>query len=175
MHKILEQLESELATVLHGLDARQAQLTPAQHPEKWNVQQVVEHLLMSFRTTTAVIQVRIDKGSPTLAKPMLRQKMAQVSLIAMGYFPRGRKAPSAVSPAFPASLRTGEELTRKVHEELSALDTASDKAEEMFGGIRCVSHIVMGPLSIPQWRKFHLVHGEHHVKQIRRIRQDHQV
>ena len=130
---------------------------------------------MSIRGTTSAIQIRIDKGSPTLAKPMLRQKLAQVTLIDMGYFPRGRKAPAVVTPNLPASLRSGEELTRKVHEELSSLDATSGKAEEMFGGIRSVSHMVMGPLSIPQWRKFHLVHGEHHVKQIRRIRQDHQV
>ena len=30
----------------------------------------------------------------------------------------------------------------------------------------------LGPLSIDQWRKFHLVHGLHHVKQIRRLRSE---
>ncbi len=29
---------------------------------------------------------------------------------------------------------------------------------------------VLGPLNIDQWRKFHLVHGEHHLKQIAAIR-----
>jgi hypothetical protein len=29
---------------------------------------------------------------------------------------------------------------------------------------------VLGPFSIEQWRKFHLVHGRHHVKQIRQRR-----
>src|ERR1700721_2221583 len=29
---------------------------------------------------------------------------------------------------------------------------------------------ILGPLTAGQWRKFHLVHGMHHVKQIRRLR-----
>jgi hypothetical protein len=29
---------------------------------------------------------------------------------------------------------------------------------------------VLGPLSMQQWRKFHLIHGRHHLKQIARIR-----
>jgi hypothetical protein len=173
MHEILERLESELATVLHGLDARQAQLTPKLHPEKWNIQQIVEHLLLSYRSTTVVLQTRIDKGSATKARPVPQQRFAQFFLIALGRFPRGRLAPPEVSPTLPASLRNGEELTRRVHDDLAGMERAACAAEALFGTGRCASHMILGPLSIHQWRRFHLIHGQHHIKQIRRIRQDH--
>jgi hypothetical protein len=131
--------------------------------------------VLSYRSTVGVLQTRIEKGKPTLAKPMLQQRVGQLYLITLGYFPRGRKAPPAVSPTLPAPLRDGEELTRRLHEDLTALDHAAAAAEALFGNRRCASHIVMGPLSPQQWRKFHLVHGEHHIKQIRKIRQDHLV
>jgi hypothetical protein len=33
-----------------------------------------------------------------------------------------------------------------------------------------LDHPILGPFSIAQWRKFHLVHGLHHVKQIQRLK-----
>jgi hypothetical protein len=33
--------------------------------------------------------------------------------------------------------------------------------------------MVLGPLSINQWSRFQLIHGEHHVKQILAIRDAH--
>jgi hypothetical protein len=35
---------------------------------------------------------------------------------------------------------------------------------------RLLDHPVLGPLTARQWRKFHWVHGRHHVKQILRLR-----
>jgi len=89
MHETLAQLESELTTVLHGLDAREAQLAPASDPEKWNIQQIVEHLVLSYRSTVGVLQTRIDKGKPTLAKPMLQQRVGQLYLITLVISRRG--------------------------------------------------------------------------------------
>jgi len=33
-----------------------------------------------------------------------------------------------------------------------------------------MEHPFLGPFSIAQWRKFHLRHGMHHLKQIQRLR-----
>ncbi len=176
MHEILEQLDSALAVVLSGLDARQTQLTPRLNPEKWSIQQIVEHLLLSYRSTAAVLQTRVDKGSATRASPSLQQRVGQLVVITLGRFPRGRLAPAEVAPPMrPTSLRDGAELTRRIKDDLVAMDTAAQSAEALFGSRRSASHLVLGPLSVQQWRKFHLVHGRHHVQQVRRIRQDYQV
>jgi hypothetical protein len=175
MHEILLRLESELASALDGLDNRQSQLTPRTHPEKWNIQQIVEHLLMTYRSTAAILNTRIEKRSPTKAKRTAQQFAQQFVVITVGYFPPGRHAPEAVTPNLPASLRAGDDLTRRLHEELATLDAVAAQAEQLFGAKRCASHFLMGPLSPSQWRRFHFIHGRHHARQIRTIRHDYAV
>jgi hypothetical protein len=74
----------------------------------------------------------------------------------------------------PNSLpRSGSELTEAAGHYLSRLNTLCTQAETLFGANRCASHIVLGPLSVDQWRMFQLVHGRHHLKQIAAIRKAH--
>jgi hypothetical protein len=35
--------------------------------------------------------------------------------------------------------------------------------------VKLLNHSVLGPLSGTEWRKFHWVHGRHHIKQIWRL------
>jgi hypothetical protein len=174
MQENLERLEAELAAALSGLSAREAQLAPYAHPEKWNIQQIVEHLLLTYRSTVTLAQARIDKGTPTRTKPSIAQRVGRYALIELGFFPPGRPAPPAVCPTLPASLQTGEQLTRRVREAVFALDEVLTRAESVFGVQPFATHIVLGPLSSAQWSKFHLIHGRHHLKQIWRIRKDRQ-
>jgi hypothetical protein len=45
------------------------------------------------------------------------------------------------------------------------------RCEVQFGEkTKIMDHPFIGPLSGRQWRKFHLVHGRHHIKQIQEIR-----
>jgi hypothetical protein len=172
MDKDLGRLEVELWAALAGLDAGQTQATPNDHPEKWSIQEIVEHLLLTYRGSITGIQGRIEKGSVTRTKPTGRQRLSQFVVIKLGCFPAGRPAPAAVSPSLPASLRNGEQLSAQVHGALAEFDRVTAEAEQLFGGRRAVSHILFGPLSMRQWRRFHLVHGLHHVKQIKAIRRD---
>jgi len=174
MHECLERLETELVAILDELNARETQLAPRARPEKWTIQQSVEHLLLTYRSTSAQARLRLHKGAPTRAQPSLGQRLAQMTVLNLGYFPSGRHAPPAVCPTLPASLRTGAELTRRLHEDLLEMDGALAQAETVFGQRRFASHLILGPLSAKQWRKFHLVHGRHHANQIRRIRREHE-
>jgi hypothetical protein len=172
MDKDLARLEAELTAALAGLDAGQTQATPNDGPEKWSIQEIVEHLLLTYRGSIPAVQGRIDKGSATRTKPTLRQRMAQFVIIKLGHFPSGRAAPAAVSPSLPAKLRSGEELSAQVRGALAEFDRVTAEGERLFGGRRAATHILLGPLSMRQWRRFHLVHGLHHVKQIKAIRRD---
>jgi hypothetical protein len=51
------------------------------------------------------------------------------------------------------------------------MDGIMARCESEFGSHRKVlDHPILGPFSIAQWRKFHLVHGRHHVKQLQYLR-----
>jgi hypothetical protein len=54
------------------------------------------------------------------------------------------------------------------------MDTRIRIAEQLFGTHRrSVRHMLLGPMSLAQWRRFHLVHGRHHIRQIAAIRTEH--
>ena len=175
MHQDLRTLDTEVTAALRGLATRETQASPAAHPEKWTIQQIVEHLISTYRGSTPAIKARVDKRSGTQAKVTFRQRLSQFLTIGMGQFPSGREAPESVSPGQPSTLRSGDELASKVTAELVRLDGVAAEGERLFGKRRAVTHIVLGPLSIQQWRRFHLIHGRHHLKQIMAIRQEHQL
>jgi hypothetical protein len=80
-----------------------------------------------------------------------------------------------VTPPSSVPPRSGSELTQAASQHLSSLDTRCTEAESLFGVNRCASHIVLGPLSVDQWRMFQLVHGRHHLKQIATVRKAHNI
>ena len=173
MHSTFDQLEHVLSTPLQGLSVRQTQLRPTTHPEKWTIQQIVEHLLLTYTSTQYVMETRIAKGNPTKSKPSVPQRLIQLGVIRLGYFPHGRVAPSIVDPPPSTQALNGEQLIQTIHQQLSATDQLFQQAEAAFGQQRAVTHHVLGPLNIHQWRCFHLIHGRHHAKQIAAIRRQH--
>jgi Protein of unknown function (DUF1569) len=176
MDLTLHRLEREIASCLHGLDAARTQLRPPSRPGKWSIQQIMEHLLLSYSGAEMALNARLVKGRPTQAKPNLMQRMGQYTVVRLGYFPTGRKAPALVMPAETMHPLSGEELAEAVKDHLSRLDVLCVEAEGLFGGdCRCASHMSLGPLSVDQWRRFQLIHGEHHLKQIVAIRRAHEV
>jgi hypothetical protein len=175
MQENLVRLEAELAAALRALDASQCQLTPVQHPGKWSIQQIVEHLVMSYRSTIELLDGRIEKKRPTQAKLSVRQHLGQLFLVGLGFFPAGIDAPAAVRPTLPDVLLDGASLIRRIHDALTDFESRIETARTLFGDGPFASHMILGPLSADQWTRFHLVHGRHHIKQIRRVRRDHLV
>jgi hypothetical protein len=173
MHEDLRRLQNEVTEALSGLTECQTQVTPLAYPEKWSIQQIVEHLLQTYRGSIPAIQARIERGSGTRAKPTPRQRLGQLYIITLGRFPSGRTAPAAVSPSLPSTPRDGQDLIDRVSAELVQMDEVTARGEQVFGDRQAVSHIILGPRSMKQWRRFHMVHGLHHMQQIRAIRRDH--
>jgi DinB superfamily len=176
MNSTLDQLRREIASSLQGLDAVQTQLRPASHPDKWSIQQIIEHLLLTYSSTEGVIKARVVKGIPTRAKPTLTNRISQYAVTRCGYFPTGRQAPEAVTPQPTTRPLTGDALAQTAVETLAQLDLRFAEAETLFGSSsQCATHAILGPLNIRQWRRFHLIHGEHHLKQIAAIRKSHKL
>ena len=177
MNPVLERLQDEIYRSLDGLTASQTQLRPVDSSGKWTIQQIAQHLSLSYISTYEVVAGRVAKDHPTLAVPTLPQRCAQLFVTRLGYFPTGREAPSVVMPptasAAPETQFSGVSLAQETSECLARMDQAIDSAQQRFGRRRFASHGVLGPLSASQWRSFHLVHGRHHLEQIRTIRRDH--
>jgi hypothetical protein len=175
MNPLLEQLGREIDASLNGLDAGQTQLRPTADSTQWSVQQVTEHLLLTYHSTCNLFEARIAKGTPTRRRPTLVQRICQEAVCRFGYFPHGRKAPAAVTPPDAGTPSSGEMLVAQAQDALTRLNALAKAAERLFGDKRSAAHHVLGPLNAQQWLRFHLVHGQHHLRQIRAIRTAHQV
>jgi hypothetical protein len=135
----------------------------------------MEHLLLTYSGAEKALNARLAKGRPTVAKPTTQQRIKQFALCRLGYFPPGRKAPEMVIPAPTSHALSGAELTAAAEEHLTRFDAHCTQTEQLFGSTQCAGHHILGPLSADQWRRFQLVHGRHHLKQIAAIRKAHNV
>ena len=88
-------------------------------------------------------------------------------VVKLAHMPEGRKAPPN---AMPRGLPP-ERVLAEVVEKIAAMDAIITEAESKFGSeLRLLDHPILGPLQAKEWRKFHWVHGRHHLKQIQRLR-----
>ena len=168
MHEVLRRLEESIADAIGDLCETEMQAHP---PWKWTIQQIAQHLVLTYQATETVLVRRIEKGRSTQARPSLSQHCAQLLILRFGYFPGGLPAPAQVTPAANPPAVCGADLASSAAEHLKYTDTLLDRVGEMFGErSRSVTHMRLGPLSPGAWRQFHFVHGLHHVRQIQAIR-----
>jgi hypothetical protein len=174
MHSELKLLQTELECALAGLNDRETQLRPMLDSRRWNIQQIVGHLLLTYSLTITAVETQIAKGVRTRSRPSIAQRVAQFLVVRLGWMPRGRTAPAITTPDPEAYAASGRVLSHAVAERLSMMDVRISDAERLFGvRHRAIRHMILGPLSLPQWCRFHLVHGRHHMRQIAAIRTEH--
>ena len=170
MDQILFQLQDAITRSIKDLDVTSMQCKRSSDEDKWSIEQIVEHLIMTYCATATALEARLAKGAPTRTRPSVAQRLAQFTITQLGLFPSGRQAPVGVMPVPTQQHHSGSELSKIVHERLARMDDLLGETRAMFGNKDAVNHMILGPLTVRQWRRFHLIHGLHHVKQIQSIR-----
>lgn len=136
-------------------------------PGKWSVAEVLEHLFLTYTGTTRGFTRCLEAGKPLAGPLTLKQRVAIAAVTGAGYFPSGRKAPKQTEP----KGLSAETVMAGIGPQIVAMDEVITRCESRHGKrARLLDHPVLGPLTAQQWRKFHWVHGKHHVKQIQRLR-----
>jgi hypothetical protein len=169
VHPLLDQTRELLAATLAGCSAEQVGHHPGGDPARWSARQVIEHLSATWRSTVNGIEDRLQKDRPLRTRPTLAQRCKQLAVCECGFFPNGREAPPAVRPSETnAELLSGDELIARLSATLAAMDRMLNRIEPRAKGAAVLTHFLLGPLTVRQWRRFHRVHARHHVKQIER-------
>src|SRR3984957_2716103 len=161
MDSYLDWLRLELAEAMRGFTDDGMAQSPL---GKWSASQILEHLLLTYQGTNAGLAKCCDKGKPLATRPTLMHRPATLLVVGLGYMPGGRKSPERVVPRGmpPAEVRMA------VLPELQKMAANLDDCERRFGArTKIFDHLILGPLTPAQWRKFHWVHGIHHMRQIR--------
>jgi hypothetical protein len=115
------------------------------------------------------ISISLDSGKPQRNAPTPRQRLRAFVVTGVGYFPNGVKSPPV---ALPRGL-PHEKAIFEIGSKIAEMDEIMSRCAVKFGArTKVLDHPVLGPFSVSQWQKFHLVHGRHHLKQIRRLRSE---
>lgn len=170
MHPESQKLSDAFAAKLAGSSCERCQTHPRGEAGVWSIQDVVEHLILTYRGTVIQTEKYRQRGRPSEKKPTLKQAVKRTVVVSLGYFPAGNPAPVFVRPGLAGlGSMSGEELALLFQEELSRMDEQLDRCAQVFGKQRFATHFLLGPMSVRQWRRFHLVHGRHHLAQLDRI------
>jgi len=160
----LQRLQTEIASAVAGLTPEQLSRHP---PGKWCAVEILEHLYLSYTGTTKGFSRVLEAAKPLATSPTLRQCGRRVVVLGFRHLPSGREAPQVTRPRGTPAETVLAEIGMKIAEMDDMIRTCEEKLGKRN---RLLDHPILGPLTGGQWRKFHLVHGLHHAKQIRRRR-----
>lgn len=165
MDSQLKKLKDALESAVEGMSREEMDWHPA---GKWNAGEVLEHLYLTYTGTIRGFEKTIAAGKPLATRVSAVQRLRKLVVLGFSHMPEGRTAPANTVPKGLPS----ETVLAEVIAKITAMDAIIQECEKRFGSAtKLLDHPVLGPLTAAQWRKFHLVHGWHHAKQVLRLRQ----
>lgn len=169
----LQQLCDAFRAELAGKTTAWCQIHPREDDRQWSAQQLIEHLVLTFRSSSRVLETRVRKGRPTKMQPTLLERLLRYSILSRRRMPNGAAAPPFVRPGVLCwPPMDGAELADLFRQEMEAMDKLLVRCEELFGRRPAATHFLLGPLRPDQWRLFHVIHGRHHLEQLHRIQRE---
>jgi DinB superfamily len=166
MDSRLEKLKEDLESAVEGMSSEQL----SWHiPGKWCAAEVLEHLYLTYTGTIAGLERVLRKGKPLASRPSMAHRVLTLVVVGLAHLPAGVKAPAIVQPkGLPP-----EQVRNEIGEKMAAMDAIIAQCEARFGRHeKLLDHPILGPLNALQWRRLHVVHGQHHLKQLRQLREN---
>jgi Protein of unknown function (DUF1569) len=162
----LQRLQDAIGSVTAGMNPEMLGRRP--QADKWSAGEVLEHLYLTYTGTIKGFENCLAAGKPLAGARTWKDRARTTVVVGLGYLPEGRKSPKNAEPRGLPGDRVLAEFTAKI----VAMDAVISQAEEKFGShAALLDHPILGPLRAQQWRKFHWVHGRHHLKQLQRLRE----
>jgi hypothetical protein len=160
---------SELSSVIEAAVRGMAAEDLVRHREgKWSTLQILDHLNLTYVGTIKNFERCLATGRPGASSDRHSRRWRRLVVTGLGIFPSGRKSPIRVEPRGDPP----QELPSEILKNLVRMSEVIAESDVRFGrGKPLADHPILGPLTATEWRKFHLVHGKHHVKQILKLRQ----
>jgi len=165
MDSRLEKLKENLESAVEGMSREQLNWHPL---GKWCAAEVLEHLYLTYTGTITGFERVFRKGKPLATRASMAQRVLTLLVVGLGHMLAGLKAPAIVQPkGLPP-----EQVRNEIGAKIAAMDAIIAQCETRFGRrVPLLDHPILGPLSAPQFRKLHLVHGRHHLKQLLQLRE----
>ena len=164
MHPTTQQIHDAIIGAIAELSEEQMRQCPE---GKWDTAAILEHLAMTYSSTARVMHKALTAGKPIATSSTPKHRLRCLVVLKLSYIPGGRKAPKQV---VPTQALTGKEARELILANLEKMDAALAQCEQRFGNkVKIADHAVLGPIPLGGWRKFHLLHTRHHMKQIENL------
>lgn len=165
MDSRLDKLKQSLESAVEGMSSEQLRW---HLPGKWCAAQLLEHLYLTYTGTIKGFERVMTSGKSLASRASTSQRMRTFIVVGLGHMPGGVKAPAV---AVPKGLPL-EKVRREIGAKMEEMDAIIAQCEARFGRrVHVLDHPILGPLTAPQWRKLHVVHGRHHQKQLLALRE----
>lgn len=134
-------------------------------PEQWSAGQIVHHLALAMDLSGMGIASRLEKPAMERRPLTLSERIQKLVVLGLGWFPLRRTAPRATRPPEQPGREATERLLREAGNRFVALapQILPLREHNLF-----LKHPRFGDLTYREWLRFHDVHAQHHLKQIRR-------
>ena len=164
MKSSLHQLANQIAHETRGLTADQLRW---QVEGKWSIAEILEHLALTYSGTKLGFDRCLQSGKPSARAAKAADRVRAFVVTRLGYLPSGREAPARTRPKGEPFENICQDFAAKI----TLMEKSISESEQRFGaGAKVLDHPFLGPFTPNEWRRFHWVHGQHHLRQIRRLR-----
>jgi hypothetical protein len=162
---VLQQAMDAIDNAIQGMSEEQMEW----HPDgKWSSAGILEHLSLAYARTAERMRPVVGQEKLDVRRMAFKEWIGAFIVLKLGRIPPGRKAPEGLSPTGAGPCQ----VLAAIKQNLTGMDEVCKQCEARFGGNRAVLvHTILGPLSIPEWRRFHCVHTLHHMRQIHGLRE----
>lgn len=159
---------AQLRTALANATSEMSATDWVRHaPGKWNSAEILEHLNRTYMGTIKGCERCLASGKPIASGDRASKRWQRLVTVGLGFFPSGRKSPER---ALPRGMQA-ELVASEIFQNIARMDEVISECDSRFGSTTPLAdHPALGPLTAREWRKFHLVHGKHHARQIVRLR-----
>jgi hypothetical protein len=134
--------------------------------DDWCAQEVVEHLILTFRQSREELETRLKTRTPPTNRSTLYQLPLKIQLQWFGSMTAGTIAPPSLVPT-KFVPQDGPALSARLQAEAEQLSKTLVQSEATFGKRPCGDHPLYGPLPAAGWRKYHALHCRQHAGQLK--------
>ena len=164
-HPDVQRVSEAIERAVQGMSSDQLSWSP--EPGRWSTAEILEHLSITYGGTAKGMRKVAERGASLATKPTTYQRLARFVVTELGYLPGGRQAPKGTVPTGLAP----EAVLAAIRGNLAEMDAAMSAAGQVVPSKAVADHPVLGPLTLRQWRRFHVAHTKHHMKQVAALRE----
>ena len=165
MHPVLKSALEPLAEQIAPLSVEEAQVVPMPGQGRWCPQQIMEHLILTYKLTSDSVGRQLKNGRVPKNRRNLLEFVLRVQTIGLGYMPDGVPAIRSVRPG-EFVPQSGQAIAARFLASGEAMDELLVAARKKFGIQACGEHPFFGVMRVDEWRRYHAVHAQHHMSQL---------